>query len=505
MLFPTFEFLAFFAAALALNWLLKRWPLLWRLFLLLASYFFYILWDARFLAVLVLVSLFNYVIGILIERDFHQSRRFAFTCGVIANLTALGFFKYYDFFRLSSESFLRYLGLSATLPFLDILLPIGISFYAFRAIAYLADVYRKKTKAEKSWLDFFIFIAFFPYLLAGPIARASEFLGQLKDGGAKKIDNFYHYFSLIFLGLFKKLVLSSFLVLNLTDDVFMVPENHSALGIFLAVIAYTLVIYFDFSGYSDLAVGFAGLLGFRSPLNFEFPYLALNLKTFWRRWHITLCSWIRDYIYIPLGGNRKGFLRRYFNLVFTMVVAGLWHGASVLFMIWGLWHGLGLAVNHLWQDWRKKWFLQERDDAPEILLNTKDPKSGLTINLQVFKGRGKRSIIAGVGRFLAWLLTFCFVAVGWIFFRSETWDAAWQMLRGLFNFSQPVEPISLLVAAVIMAGLVFIFLEKPLLDFMDSKQRRAPVVLWFLMALLIMVIIFKLGPETVPPFIYFSF
>ena len=373
-------------------------------------------------------------------------------------------------------SLLRAVGLPASLPFLEIILPVGISFYIFRAISYLVDVYKGKLAAEKSWLDFFIYLAFFPYLLAGPIARASDFLSQLKNGGAKQIDNLGECFTLIFFGLFKKLVLSSFLVLNLTDDIFMVPQNHSALGIFLAILAYTLVIYFDFSGYSDLAIGFAGLLGFRLPLNFSFPYLASSVKEFWRRWHISLSTWIKDYIYIPLGGNRKGAVRKHFNLIIAMTLAGLWHGAAWTFVLWGLWHGIGSSLNHLWLDLKGQ---------KTILLSNK--------------------LLAVTKRFFSWLITFVFVSMGWVLFRASSLENAHQMLAGLFNFSRPVEPIALLVVITTTLGFLFLFAEPALYRGLTSWQNKMPKALWLLLALILIIILFKLGPDTVPPFIYFSF
>jgi D-alanyl-lipoteichoic acid acyltransferase DltB (MBOAT superfamily) len=280
---------------------------------------------------------------------------------------------------------------------------------------------------------------------------------------------------LILFGLFKKLVLSSFLVLNLTDDIFAVPENHSALGIALAIVAYTLVIYFDFSGYSDMAIGFAGLLGFKTPPNFNFPYLATNLKEFWKRWHISLSSWIKDYIYIPLGGNRKGAAKKHFNLIFSMVAAGLWHGAAGHFIFWGLWHGGGSSVNHVWLDFKK---------------------------IRPLKHGAITSIL---GKIFGWLLTFIFVSVGWVFFRAGSFTLGWKMLRGLFNFERPTEPLPILVFVAVVGGVIFLFLEKPLLDIFNKIQARLPFILWLLLILLAFLVLFKMGPETVPPFIYFSF
>lgn len=481
MAFLSFEFLAFFTSVLILNWLLKKWPLWWRLFLLTASYLFYSFWDIRFLAILIIVSFANFLVALLLGNQFVKQRRLILGGGVALNLAALGFFKYYDFFRLSFESFFQRLGIPWSLPFLDIFLPIGISFYIFRAISYLIDVYRKKIAAEKSWLDFFIYLAFFPHLLSGPIMRAGDFLPQLKNSGAKKIENFYSHFTLIFSGFLKKLVLASFLSASLVDNVFAVPENHSSLAIFLAILAYSLVLYFDFSGYSDLAIGFSGLLGFNSCLNFDTPYLSLNLRDFWRRWHISFSSWIRDYIYIPLGGSRVSKARKHFNLILAMVLAGLWHGPALHFIFWGFWHGLGLSATHFFHDRKGK-------------------ETG-----QADSGERGKSWPGILKKFFAWLCTFSFVSLGWVFFKSETAADGWKVLRGLVNFRYIFEPLPLYVLLAVIFGFLFLFLEKPGLKFFTRQQEKMPFILWLILALSAMLVLFKLGPDTIPPFIYFGF
>jgi alginate O-acetyltransferase complex protein AlgI len=481
MLFLTIEFFGFFFLVLLLNWLLKKWPLAWRLFLLLVSYYFYWLWDFRFLGILVVVSVFNYILGVLIEKDFWETKRFILIGGVIANVATLGFFKYYDFFRVSMETFLPKLGLTTSLPFLEIILPVGISFYIFRNIAYLADVAWGKIKAEKSVLDYCLFVAFFPQLLAGPITRAGDFLIQLKNGGNRGITDFYGNITLIILGLFKKLVLSSFLVLNLTDDVFAVPQNHSPEAIFLAILAYTLVIYFDFSGYSDMAIGYSGLLGFKLPANFNAPYLATNLKDFWKRWHISLSSWIKDYIYIPLGGNRKGLWRKNFNLILAMTLSGLWHGSAGHYIFWGFWHGVGSAFGHLF------------GDRPKALVT------------QLNNAKTSSQIEEKLKKVFGWLFTFTFVAVGWVFFRAQSFQGALAMLGGLFKPNQVVEIIPLLVILATLGGFIFLFLEKPVSLGFNMLQARLPFALWLAIIVIIFVSLFNLSSQTVPPFIYFSF
>lgn len=481
MSFVQIEFFAFFVIVLILNWFLKRWPLAWRLFLLFSSYFFYSLWDIHFLLILFLISLFSYLSGLIIFKNFFGTRKLIFIFSIISNLSVLGFFKYYDFFRVSAEALLTEIGLPPTLPFLQIILPIGLSFYIFRTISYNADVYLGKISPTSSVLDFLIYVAFFPQLLSGPIARAGDFLVQLKDGGAKKIENLYQNFTLIFLGLFKKLVISSYLVANITDDVFAVPENYSSLVILLAVFAYSLVIYFDFSGYTDLAIGFAGLMGFRSPINFDAPYLSLNIQDFWRRWHITLSSWIRDYVYIPLGGSKKGFIRKYFNLILVMILVGLWHGAATHFIIWGGLHGIALVGYQLYQD-RKKINL-----SSEAIL------------------KPSKKLEEIISKFFWWFVTFNFVSFAWIFFRSETTENAFKFIRTLFTSQKSIEAFQVYILYAVIIGFLLFFFEKKIVQYLTILQEKLPVILWFLFAILMVVLIFKLSLDTIPTFIYFGF
>jgi D-alanyl-lipoteichoic acid acyltransferase DltB (MBOAT superfamily) len=483
MLFPTFEFFIFFTLVLILNWALKRWPLVWRLFLLAASYYFYSIWDNQFLLILFIVSVVNFLSGISIHNNYFKGKKIYLSLVVIFNILILGVFKYYDFFRVSAETLLEKAGFLVSLPFLEIILPIGLSFYIFRAISYNADVYSKKINACKNPLDFFIYVAFFPQLLAGPIMRAGNFLGQLKDGGAKKIEGFYENLTLIILGLFKKLAISSYLALAITDDVFAVPENHSSLILLTAIFAYSLVIYFDFSGYSDMAIGFAGMMGFKSPVNFYFPYLSLNLKDFWRRWHMTLSSWVKDYIYIPLGGNRRGELRKYFNLMMAMLAIGLWHGAAAHFIAWGAIHGLGLVMTHF--------FLGAKKETTNLLV---EPRK------TIFK-----KIKNITGNFISWFFTFIFISFAWIFFRSETLNEALIFLKTLFSFERIVEPFKLYAFFLTIFGTIFFLLEKQITSGLIFLQKKLPFLLLILFIICFIILTLKLSPDTLPSFIYFNF
>lgn len=483
MLFPTFEFFIFFTLVLVLNWVLKRWPPVWRLFLLIASYYFYSVWDNQFLLILFIVSSVNFLSGILIGNNYFGIKKIYLSLAVLFNLLVLGIFKYYDFFRVSTEALFEKAGFHTTLPFLEIILPVGLSFYIFRVISYNADVYSGKIFACKNLLNFFLYVAFFPQLLAGPIMRAGDFLDQLKDGGAKKIENFHENLTLIMLGLFKKLAISSYLVLSVTDDVFAVPENHSSLILLLAVFAYSLVIYFDFSGYSDMAIGFAGMMGFKSPLNFYFPYLSLNLKDFWRRWHITLSNWVRDYVYIPLGGNRKGEIRKYVNLMIAMLAIGLWHGAATHFIIWGAIHGAGLIITHFFVRTERKedgFFAASREN---IFIKIKD----------------------GFGKVFGWFFTFIFISFAWIFFRSETINEAIVFIKTLFSFERIIQPFKLYVFFLAAFGVIFFLLEKQITETMVFIQKKLPLFILIFFVICFIILTLKLSPDTLPPFIYFNF
>ena len=269
------------------------------------------------------------------------------------------------------------------------------------------------------------------------------------------------------LGLFKKLIISTWLSTELVDDVFAVPENHSFLAIFLSVISYSLIIYCDFSGYSDLAIGFAGLLGFKTPLNFNYPYLASNLKEFWRRWHITLSNFAREYIYIPLGGNRKGRLRKYFNLLVVMIFIGLWHGLTLNFILWGFLQGLGLIFTHFLEDF----------------------------NIFNFKKWKILSIVS----------TFIFISLTWIFFGTKNIENCIGIFRGLFFPQSLLEPTRLYLVFLILIGLLFILLERKISNTLVFIENRLPSLIVVPSLFLIFVIIYKLAPDTIPPFIYFNF
>jgi D-alanyl-lipoteichoic acid acyltransferase DltB (MBOAT superfamily) len=470
MLFPQFDFLYFFLFVLVFNWILRKWNFWRQIFLLGASYIFYYIFGKTFLLILIFSTIVNYFLGSFnfYEAVYKNNKKNLFLIGVVIfNFFILAVFKYYDFFRTSFELLFTKLSLPFFLPVLNIVLPIGLSFYTFKILSFHFEIINYKIFPYPNFLRFSLFVSFFPYLLSGPIVRASEFLHQLRDSSADKIDNFYTNITLIGIGFFKKLIISTWLSTELVDDVFAVPENHSFLAILLAVISYSLIIYLDFSSYSDLAIGFAGLLGFKTPINFNYPYLASNLKDFWQRWHITLSNWARDYIYIPLGGNQKGQLRKYFNLFLVMLFIGLWHGPTLNFILWGILQGIGLIFTHLLEDYHFFNFSRWR-----ILSN---------------------------------LSTLIFVSFTWIFFGTKTIENSLGILRGLFSPQVFLEPIKLYLIFLIVFGIVFVLLENKIVNNLIFLENRLPSFIIILCLFLFFIIIYKLAPDTLPPFIYFNF
>ncbi len=381
MLFTQLEFLFFLILVLLVVWRCRT-PRTRHAVLLIASYYFYAYWDARFCGLLLFSTLLDFCVSHRIARAANRaSRRRWLLVSLVANLGVLGFFKYFDFFIESAAGWLAPLGVHTGT--LDIILPVGISFYTFQTLSYTIDVYRGKIRPAESLLRFSLYVAFFPQLVAGPIVRASELLPQFQQLPEFSPRRFYGGMQFVLRGLVKKVLLADRLG-EMVDVVFAGPELYSSATVWLAVIGYAGQIYYDFSGYTDIAIGVAKMLGYRFPRNFRHPYLATSVADFWHRWHITLSRWLRDYLYIPLGGNRRGRLRRQLNLVITMTLGGLWHGAAWTFVLWGLWHGVALAI--------ERW-IHERWEARRLI---------------------------GLGR----LTTLAVVLAGWVLFRSENLDAS---------------------------------------------------------------------------------
>ena len=469
MLFPTVEFAVFFVVVLSGSWLLMRRRTAWKIFMLAASYVFYGAWDWRYLGLLAGCTLANQAAALAIRgAATERGRRVALGLGVAANLGVLGWFKYYGFFVSSAKNALGEFGITPPLPLLEIVLPVGISFFTFQAMSYVIDVYRREIDVAP-WLDIFVYLAFFPQLVAGPIVRGSEFLPQLREARDPRGIPAARAFGLIFAGLFKKVVIANALAATIVDDVFANPGAHGALETLVAIYGYAVQIYADFSGYTDIAIGVALLLGFKFPQNFDAPYSALSLRDFWRRWHMTLSRWLRDYLYIPLGGSHHGVAGTMAALIATMVLGGLWHGAAWTFVVWGLLHGVGMAAERL-------------------------------LEQGVVSTDGMGKVEAVVRR----LVTFNVVCLGWVFFRAPSLDDALEMLGQLVTPGSAtlVTPV---VVLLILVGIGFQYVPKDLGARVEvAVSRMRPVTLGLVLGLGLLVID-GFGPEGIAPFIYFQF
>jgi D-alanyl-lipoteichoic acid acyltransferase DltB (MBOAT superfamily) len=424
MLFNTFQFAYFFALLLPLYWLLPHVPQNW--LLLAASYYFYSCWDPRFLALLVISTLMDYACGLAVDKIEEPHKRKLFVALSMAlNLGMLGYFKYYNFFAESMQALLIRAGLHVPLSHLNVVLPIGISFYTFQSMSYVIDVYRREIKPTRNLIEFAAFVSFFPHLVAGPIMRPTTLLPQVHNKRRFDIQQFYHGWYLIMWGLTKKVVVADNLA-DIVTDLFGRWQSIDGGLALIAVYAFAFQIYCDFSGYTDAARGIAKCLGFELSLNFNLPYFATNPRDFWSRWHISLSTWLRDYLYITLGGNRGGTWRTYRNLMLTMVIGGLWHGANWTFVAWGFYQGLLLVAHRALEPWLKK-------------LEPTDPVH--------------KACWAGFRMFVMFHL----VCVGWLFFRAGTIPQAFGMLNAIVN--HPAIPPSSYILPVALAILPLLIVE----------------------------------------------
>ncbi len=465
MNFVSIEFvLLFFTILILLS--LWRNSLVRKIIILLASCVFYAYWDWRFLGLLIIVTVMDYYISVKIHssNDYHVRRNWL-VLSIVVNLLVLGYFKYYNFFVDTFNILLD--PLDWHLPELDIILPVGISFYIFETISYVVDVYKRNAQPAHSLLDYAVFITFFPRLVAGPIMRASQFLPQLYRGLQFSRDNFQAGAQLFAQGLIKKVVVADS-VAYLVDAVYKNPQMFSSSTVYLAIFAYSIQIYFDFSGYSDMACGVAKTLGFDLAINFDFPYISQSVTEFWRRWHISLSSWLRDYLYISLGGNRAGHMRTYVNLMLTMLIGGLWHGASWNFVFWGGLHGAYLAAERIFER------------------NTRDNQHD------------------GLFSWLRTILVFLLVSFTWIFFRSPSLEVT-RIIFEKILFIDPMgvnwwyTPAVLFSVLVVFGGLIA---NTYRISFEKISVDRS-----FSMAFLVFEYVFVLlfFTKNISPFIYFQF
>lgn len=467
MLFNSFHFIVFFIVVLALNQPLKRWPVAQKLMLLAASYYFYGQWEWHYLFLVWFSTIVDYLIGLALPRVRHPHRLVVLS--VIVNLGFLAIFKYANWLIATANGGAAALGSAFHITPIDLLLPVGISFYTFQSLSYTIDVYRGVLPPRKNLLDYALAVAFFPQIEAGPIVRAREFLAELD--GDQRIDfgDVKRALVLIAFGYVKKLVFADNLAL-IVDPVFDHPAAHGFWDSLLATYAFAFQIYCDFSGYTDIAIGCALLLGIRFPQNFDYPYAAQSIQDFWRRWHITLSRWLRDYLYIPLGGNRKGDGRTYANLTITMLLGGLWHGASWNFVIWGGLHGAYLAFERAVLQRVPLWNAQH---AVSAALRT--------------------------------LVTFHLACLAWVFFRAHDFAQSHAMLANLAHPSLHGFDEGAHAGIAILVGALF--LAQQLGARLRYKDRIAAgpagVFAAAIAAAIAMVILF--APTATAPFIYFQF
>jgi D-alanyl-lipoteichoic acid acyltransferase DltB (MBOAT superfamily) len=466
VVFPTIQFAVFFVVVLALSWALMPHQKIWKPFILACSALFYAAATWRWVGLLAAVIAVNQLAAFLISRTEDERRRkWLVGIAVALDLGLLGVYKYYGFFATELNDLLANVSLDAPLPLLAIALPVGISFFTFQAISYVVDVHRRLLPPAHI-VDFALYLSFFPHLVAGPIVRAREFIPQLARPRNPRDVALGAAVTLIMLGLVKKVVLADYLAREVVDPVFAVPVAYSAQDAILAAYAYTAQIYCDFSGYTDIAIGLALLMGFVFPQNFDSPYRAASFREFWRRWHITLSRFLRDFLYIPLGGSRgKGRFATQRNLMITMVLGGLWHGAAWPFVLWGALHGAGLATEH-------------------------------TIGRERFER---------IPVWLRWLVVFHLVVAGWILFRSPELSVAGDFFGRLDDWTgATLWSPEVLVAIVVVIGLQIVPARR-LGELRLRVERLHPLALGAALAIVIMLAAATIPSQGVPPFIYFQF
>jgi len=478
VLFPTIDFAIFFGIVFVLNWLLAPHATRWKIFAVAASYVFYAWYDWRFVFLLAISTLVSAGAGRLIHgARSARVRTRALALALAADLGLLGFFKYADFFAASVDNALHRIGVGGTpVGLLNITVPVAISFFTFMAMSYVIDIYRHDLEPSP-FLDVAVYLSFFPHLLSGPIVRGSELLPQIarsRQRDPRAID-FPMATFLIFGGLFKKVVISSYVSTAIVQPVFDAPRVHSAPEILLAAYGYAVQIYCDFSGYTDIAIGCALLLGFQFPQNFDAPYTARSMQDFWRRWHMTLSFWLRDYLYIPLGGSRGPKRTVYRNLMITMVLGGLWHGAAWTFVIWGALHAVAQGVGHWRRSRRIARGLPPQRDGPAAI-------------------------------WIQRIVTFHVVCLGWIFFDSATLNGALTMVSRLVTaWSGPDPLVRAPVVAAIALSLGLQYVPKAWIARSRVAFGQMSAIAQGLSVAAALLLITTLGPPGVAPFIYYKF
>ncbi len=438
-------------------------------FVIAFSLYFYYKSSGIFFLLLVGTSLFDWGLSHLMVKLNHKiARKACVVLSMIASLGILGYFKYANFFLWNWNMMVQ-----GNFQPLDIILPVGVSFYTFQSISYIVDVYKGRVAPTRTWMEYIFFLSFFPALVAGPIVRADYFLPQINENHKATSREVYFGFWLIILGIIKKAIIADY-ISQYNDLIFASPTGYSGFENLMGVIGYTMQIYCDFSGYSDMAIGIALIMGFRLNANFDFPYKSKNLTEFWRRWHISLSSWLRDYLYIPLGGNRKGTFRTYLNNFLTMLIGGLWHGAAWKFVFWGAMHGVGLAVHKASQPILSK--------IPNIW----------------------------PVRALSWMVTMAVVSLLWVFFRAETWNDSWLIIKNIFtdfslDYIAPFVEVRYVWCIMMAVIIIAHALPRRWFDAMGQTFVSSPWILKLIIFIIVVQIVIQFMSEEVAPFIYFQF
>ena len=474
MLFNSLTFIVFFAIVLVLHYA----PFAWRVKkynLLIASYLFYAAWNPPFVLLLWISTLVDWHVAKRIFVEDRRSRRRALLAlSLLVNLGFLAFFKYGNFLLENWVWLMSQFGIEWQAANWDIVLPVGISFYTFQTLAYTLDIYLKRAEPSKSFLDFALFVTFFPQLVAGPIVRPTQLMPQFAKPHVANLKQLYWGFSLIILGIFQKVVVADGLLAPSSDLVFGADKHVPFVDAWLGTLAFSGQIFSDFAGYSTTAIGVALCLGFSLPNNFRFPYAAIGFSDFWRRWHISLSTWLRDYLYIPLGGNRKGPVRTYANLMTTMLLGGLWHGASWTFVVWGGLHGLYLAV--------ERW-LKARFGGAAFTQKT-------------------------LMRILLALATYFFINISWVFFRAQDFPTAWRMISSMFGYAPDDSvaklPTVYMLQVVITIVLMLIIHWRMRNTTLEAVAQKTPK--WLIIAMLaVMAFLTIITQGSGDAFIYFQF
>lgn len=460
--------------------------------LLLASYVFYAAWNPPFILLLWLSTVVDYFVGkALYHQENRQKRKLLLVVSLIGNLGMLCFFKYGGFLLENFTHLVNALGMDYHPAEPNIILPAGISFYTFTTLCYTIDMYKKESKPVKSLLDFSLFVTFFPHLVAGPIVRPPQLVPQFETERKATQQQMMQGLLLVTLGLFMKVVLADSMLASPANTVFNSHEAVSTLDAWTGVLAFSGQIFFDFAGYSTCAVGVALCLGFILPQNFLYPYAAVGFSDFWRRWHITLSAWLRDYLYIPLGGNRNGKFRTYVNLMLTMLIGGLWHGANWTFVVWGGLHGLYL--------WGEK-FIQDLKKKPLEF----QPSGEMVVQTAGISGSIKNKTVSN---FMLALFTFFLINVTWVFFRSPDFHSAWMMLTSMFS-SVPKGAVLLQTMTIIKVMVIIFFV---VIFHWLMRNTRVLIVAekmpWWLLGIIwsVMLLLLILSQESSSSFIYFQF